>query len=98
MSGRSKFYALDVCDDLSRSGSSCSNEEQEQERLIGLDVSLSSSIDPSLKSSILPLIHCSLLLPMLALMASTYSDITNTDHKQPHPVTTTFDHNRMHFL
>ena len=56
MSGRSKFYALDVSDDLSRSGSSCSNEEQEQERLSGLDVSLSSSIDPSLKSSILPLI------------------------------------------
>ena len=95
MSGRSKFYALDVSDDLSRSGSSCSNEEQEQERLSGLDVSLSSSIDPS---SILPLIHCSLLLPMLALMATTSSDVTNTDHKRPHPVTTTFDHNRMHFL
>ena len=42
-------------------GSSCSNEEQEQERLSGLDVSLSSSIDPSLKSSILSLIHCCLL-------------------------------------
>ena len=68
MSGRSKFYALDVSDDQSRSGSSYSNEEKEQERLSGLDVSLSSSIDPSLKSS---LIHCSLLLPMLALMAST---------------------------
>ena len=39
---------IDVSDDLSRSGSSCSNEEQEQERLSGLDVSLSSSIDPSL--------------------------------------------------
>ena len=50
MSGRSKFYALDVSDDLSRSGSSCTNayEEQEQERLSGLDVSLSSSLDPSL--------------------------------------------------
>ena len=45
---RSKFYALDVSADLSRSGSSCSNEEQEQDRLSGLDVSLSSSIDPSL--------------------------------------------------
>ena len=54
MSRRSKFYALDVSDDLSRSGSSCSNEEQEQERLSGLDVSL---IGQSLKSSILPLIH-----------------------------------------
>ena len=74
MSGRSKFYALDVSDDgidLYRSGSSCSNEEQEQERLSGLDVSLSSSIDPSLKSSnsILPLIHCS-LLQQIALQLS----------------------------
>ena len=50
MSGRGKFYALDVSDDLSRSGSSCSNEEKEQERLSGLDISLSSSIDPSLRS------------------------------------------------
>ena len=49
----SKFYALDVSDDLSRSGSSCSNEEKEQERLSGLDVSLSSSIDPSLRYSML---------------------------------------------
>ena len=32
----------------------------------------------------------------IVLMASTYSDITNTDHKRPHPVTTTFDHNRIH--
>ena len=55
MSGRSKFYALDVSDDLSRSGSSCSNEEQEQERLSGLDVSLSSSITLIFHTSINPL-------------------------------------------
>ena len=57
MSGRSasNFYVLDVSDDLSRSGSSCSNEEKEQERLSGLHVSLSPSIDPSLNNLILPL-------------------------------------------
>ena len=33
-----KDPALDVSDDPSRSGSSCSNEEQEQDRHSGLDV------------------------------------------------------------
>ena len=40
MSGGSKFCTLDISDDLSKSGTSCSNEKKEQERLNELEVSL----------------------------------------------------------